>query len=417
MEPIIKFDRTIVTVLQDATVNVLVELTAPDGAALERPPIDVVCVIDRSGSMHGEPLESVKAAVAHLLRLAGPDDRVGVVAFDDAVDLVLALDHHDPDRAVQRVLSIDSGGSTNLSGGWLKGIEMLESSVRADALRRVIVLTDGQANVGETNVDRLAGIAGAARAHNVTTTTIGFGDGYDEQLLSLIADTGAGNDYWCAGPDHAPQIFNDEFEGLASVVAQNLSVELRPSDGVLGLRVLNEFPITDVPGGLQIALGDAYGGERRRVIAEFLLPVVHATGPYPLGEIVLRWTTVGDDVQLHTVTVPLGIGASADPDAADPDADPEVVEQVNVLRAAEERRNALEALDRGDYDAAAFSLGHAADLLTAANADPTMIAELRTDAVRASRHDWDEATTKKQWSTRRSESKGRRRRYDDGSGD
>lgn len=413
MEPTLKFDRTIVTVQQDAIVNVLVELTAPEGGALERPPIDVVCVIDRSGSMGGAPLESVRSAVAHLLRLAGPQDRVGVVAFGSEVELVLALDHHDTDAAIRRVRAITIEGSTNLSGGWLKGIELLESSVRPDALRRVIVLTDGHANVGETDPDRLTRIASAARSHGVTTTTIGFDDGYDERLLSTIADAGSGNDYWCAGPDNAPQIFNDEFQGLASVVAQNLSVELRPSDGVCGLRVLNEFPITPVPGGLQIALGDAYGGERRRVVAEFMLPVVGAAGPYPLGEIVLRWTTVTETVQLHTVTVPLGIGASIDPDAPDPDADPEVTEQVTILRAAEERRTALEAMERGDYDAASVSLEHAADLLQECAVDPMLIDELRTDAARAREGDWDAATTKRQWSSRRSESKGRKRRYDD----
>lgn len=414
MEPTIKFDRTVVTVLQDATVNVLVELTAPPAPELERPPIDVVCVIDKSGSMGGAPLESVKAAVAHLLRLAGPDDRIGVVAFDDSVELVLSLDHHDIDRATDRVAAITTGGMTNLSGGWLKGIEMLESHGRDDALCRVIVLTDGQANVGETNVDRLASIASGARSKDITTSTIGFGADHDERLLSLLADAGSGNDYWCAGPDQAPQVFNDEFEGLASVVAQNVSVELRPADGVVGVRVLNEFPITEVPGGLQIALGDAYGSEQRRVIAELLLPVVRDAGPFPLGEIVLRWASVGDDVQLHTVTIPIGVGASLDPDAPDPDADPEVIEQVTILRAAEERKQALESMDRGDFSTASTLLSSAADLLESIPGQETSVRELRHDSARAKRHDWDAASSKKNWAQSRQSSKGRKRRYDAG---
>ena len=413
MKPTITFDRTIVTVLQDATVNLLVELTAPPAPVADRPPLDVVLVLDKSGSMSGEPIESVKAATAHLLRLVGPTDRVGVVAFDDTVELVLSLDHHPADAAIARVNAVDGGGMTNLSGGWLKGLEMLEASPRPDALRRIVILTDGHANVGETNPDRLAGIAGSARGRNITTSTIGFGDGYDERLLSVLADTGSGNDYWCAGPDQAPQIFNDEFEGLASVVAQNVSVELRPSAGVIGMRVLNEFPITDVDGGMQIALGDAYGDERRRVIAELLLPTVRDAGPYPLGEIIVRWATVGDDVKLHTVTVPIGIGVSTDPDAPDPDADPAVTEHVNVLRAAEERRKALDALDHGDHQSASIAFSLAADFLTEAGSDIAAIQELRIDSDRASSGDWDAASTKKQWSTRRSETKGRKRRYDD----
>ena len=413
MRPIITFDRTIVTVVENDIVHLLVELEAPPAPDTERQPLDVVLVLDKSGSMSGDPLDAVKAATSHLLRLAGRDDRVGVIAFDDQVELVLELAHHDTDPAIARVARISTGGSTNLSGGWLKAIELLESSARPDALRRVIILTDGQANVGETDPDRLASIASSARSRSITTTTIGFAAHYDERLLAILADAGAGNDYWCAGPDHAPQIFNDEFAGLASVVAQNVSVELRPDPAVLGMRVLNEFPITQVEGGMQIALGDAYGSERRRVVAELLMPPTRAEGPFALGEVIVRWSTLGDDIELHTVTIPLGIGVSADPDAVDTDADPAVVEQVNILRAAEERRTALEAMRRGDYDAASASLSSAADLLSCVEASTELVEELREDAARMRRREWDEMSSKKHFSEQRSVNRGRRSRYDD----
>ncbi|MBU6330475.1 MAG: VWA domain-containing protein [Acidobacteria bacterium] len=412
MRPTATFDRTIVTVVDDDIVHLLVELEAPPAPESDRQPLDVVLVLDRSGSMGGGRLESVKAATAHLLRLAGPDDRVGVVAFDDRTDLVLDLATHDTDTAIARVMALQTGGSTNLSGGWLKGIELLEASPRPEALRRIVILTDGQANIGETDPDRLASMAVSARSRSITTSTIGFGDGYDERLLAGIADAGTGNDYWCAGPDNAPQIFNDEFEGLASTVAQNVSVELRPASEVVGLRVLNEFPITEVAGGLQVALGDAYGSERRRVVAELLLPAVRTEGPFPLGEIVVRWSTFDESIELHTVTIPLGIGVSADPDAVDTDADPAVTEQVNILRAAEQRRSALEAIDRGDFEGASSLLLSASVMLSEADADPLLISELEQDAERLRRHQWDAMSSKKHFSERRMVNKGRRTRYD-----
>lgn len=412
MRPTVTFDRTVVTVVDNDTVHLLVELEAPPAPDSERQPLDVVLVLDKSGSMGGDPLRSVKAATEHFLRLAGPDDRVGVVAFDTTADLVLELATHQFDIAAAQIRNICTGGSTNLSGGWLKAIEMLEASARPEALRRVIILTDGQANVGETEPDRLASIASSARSRSITTTTIGFGGGYDEKLLATIADAGTGNDYWCAGPDNAPQIFNDEFEGLASTVAQNVSVELRPADEVVNMRVLNEFPITRVDGGMQVALGDAYGSERRRVVAELLLPPVRPEGAFALGEIIVRWTTFGDEIALHTVTIPLGIGVSADPDAVDVDADPAVREQVNILRAAEERRNALEAMERRDFGSASASLASAAMLLTEIGADPMLIEELNVDAQRMAKGDWDVMSSKKHFSERRMVNKGRRTRYD-----
>lgn len=413
MKPTVTFDRTIVTVAHDAVVNTLIELVAPPAPTTDRPPLDIVLVLDKSGSMNGEPIASVKAATAHLLRLLGPNDRVAVVAFDNSVELVLDLDRHESDQAIAKVNAIVGGGSTNLSGGWLKAVELLEGSVRDDALRRIVLLTDGQANVGIVEPDQLCTHTSSARAKNITTSTIGFGSGYDEQLLSQIADAGAGNDYWCAGPDQAPQIFNDEFEGLASVVAQNVSVELRPTADVLGVRVLNEFPVTEVNGGVQIALGDAYGEEKRRVVAEFLVPPVRQPGAFALGEIILRWTSIGEDIELHTVTVPIGIGVSADPDAIDADADPAVTEQVNVLRAAEERRTALNAIRSGDYESAGSSFNLAADLLESSGGDAMLIRELRLDASRLHDGDWSEMDSKKQWANRRASTKGRKTRYDD----
>ena len=412
MKPTVSFDRTVITVVDNDIVHLLVELEAPPAPDSERQPLDVVLVLDKSGSMSGGPLESVKAATAHLLRLAGPTDRVGVVAFDDATELVLELATHETDTAITRVQQVFCGGMTNLSGGWLKAVEMLEASARPEALRRVIILTDGQANVGETNPDRLASIALSSRSRSITTSTIGFGDSYDEKLLAVIADAGSGNDYWCAGADNAPQIFNDEFEGLASTVAQNVSVELRPAAEVLGMRVLNEFPITQVDGGMQVALGDAYGSERRRVVAELLLPSVRAEGPFALGEVIVRWTTFGDAIELHTVTIPLGIGVSADPDAVDTDADPAVREQVNILRAAEQRRTALEAMERRDFDAASAAFSSAAGLLTEIGGDPMLIEELNVDAQRMANRDWDDMSSKKHFSERRMVNKGRRTRYD-----
>src|SRR4051794_26011060 len=183
MKPSVKFDRTLVTVLLDEVVHVMLELTAPPAVPVERAPLDVVVVLDRSGSMSGAPLASVTAATAQLLRLAGPDDRIGVVAFDDEVELVLPLAHHDAEQAARSVLRIDSRGSTNLSGGWLKGLEMLVGAPRPEALRRIIVLTDGHANAGITGADQLVPLIKSGYRQGITTSCIGFDDGYDETLL------------------------------------------------------------------------------------------------------------------------------------------------------------------------------------------------------------------------------------------
>ncbi len=98
--------------------------------------------------------------------------------------------------------------------------------------------------------------------------TIGFGEGFDEALLTAMADAGGGNAHYAPTPDAAPGIFAEEFEGLMALVAQNVSVEIRPSEDVGLLGILHGFPQVAVPGGVHVSVGDPYGDERRRLVFE-----------------------------------------------------------------------------------------------------------------------------------------------------
>jgi Ca-activated chloride channel family protein len=410
MQPSIRFDHTVVALEVEGTVHVMVELTAPEAPASQRPPIDVMVVIDRSGSMDGGPLASVIEATCGLLRVAGADDRIGVVSFDSEVRVELPLDHHDADRAAMALRRIRSGGATNLSGGWLKALEVLTDQARPGALTRIVLLTDGQANHGIVDEDRLATMAGGAAGKGVSTSCIGFGANYSEGLLAAMANAGRGNDYWCAGPDQAAAVFTSEFEGLVSVVAQNVSVELRPGADVLELLVLNEFPITRVADGVQVALGDAYGGERRRVVAMLRLAPQLEAGQVAVGEAVIRWVSVGDDTSLHAVTIPLLVNAGGDPDTADAD----VVEQVLVLRAAREQAEAHREIERGNFERASQLLGDAAEKLRHSSLPDHdhRVHELRAEIDRLNVGHWDNASSKRLYSSSRGASRGRKSRFD-----
>ena len=112
------------------------------------------------------------------------------------------------------------------------------------------------------------------------------------ELLTQMADAGGGNAHYAATPDEAPGIFAHEFEGLVSLVAQNVSAEIRPSQEVAMLGVLNEYPAVQVPGGVQVQLGDAYAGERRRIVFELHIPEVAGLGVAKVADVVLRYVTV-----------------------------------------------------------------------------------------------------------------------------
>lgn len=352
MEANVNLDRAVVAVQTGETVHVLVELIAPPLAQeRERPSLDLALVVDRSGSMHGEPVEAVKDAVGSLLRKLGADDRAAVVTFDDEVALPLGLAHHTESVAQRAVAAIETGGSTNLSGGWLKGVEVLEGG-RPDATRRVILLTDGQANVGIVDPTKLGGLAADAARRGIGTSTIGYGWSFDEDLLSVMADGGLGNTYLAEGPESTPGIFADQFDGLAAVVAQNVSVEIRPSDEVEVLGVLNDYPATIVDGGVQVAIGDAYADEHRAVVAAMKVPGLEQLGPIVIAELVIRYALVGEQVALHAITVPIEVNVSSDPDEVASSVNAQVVEEVLVLEAVRARREARRRANEGDVDEA-----------------------------------------------------------------
>jgi len=137
-----------------------------------------------------------------------------------------------------------------------QGLEQLQTT-NGEAPRKILLLTDGLANVGITDPSQLVEITQTAGSDGIGTSTIGFGADFDEDLLTQMADAGSGNAHYAETPEAAPAIFAAELEGLTSLVAQNVSLEIRPSDDVEVLGILNEYPQTLVRGGVQVALGDA----------------------------------------------------------------------------------------------------------------------------------------------------------------
>ena len=97
--------------------------------------------------------------------------------------------------------------------------------------------------------------------------------------MTAMADAGGGAAHFAETPDAAPAIFAQELEGLTQVVAQNVSLEIRPHAAVEVLGVLNEYPQVAVAGGVQVELGDAFAGERRRVVLALHVPHLAALGP------------------------------------------------------------------------------------------------------------------------------------------
>jgi Ca-activated chloride channel family protein len=236
-----------------------------------RLPLNLCLVIDRSGSMEGEPLEYVKRACGHVVDLLDQNDVLSVVTFEDRVDIVM------PARRVlnkglikEHITRIQPGNTTNLYDGIQAGASQV-ASVRSEGyVNRVVVLTDGEPTSGVKDYSAIVGCAAEQRTRGITTTALGFGPEYNEELLAGLAKRGGGNYYYITRPELIPEVFRTELEQLLTIVAKNIRLRLILGRWVELRQVYGQQPIFG-PRTAEVQLPDLERGASLRTLFELSL--------------------------------------------------------------------------------------------------------------------------------------------------
>jgi Ca-activated chloride channel homolog len=365
--------------------TLLIRITPPAQAPAggRRAPLDVAFALDRSGSMGGEKLALVKEAVDVAVRLLREEDRVALVAYDNRVTVVqpIAAASTRTKTALRLALhGLDAGGSTALADGWLTACrELAEAPSLADGpsgreaearagvrVRRALLLTDGLANVGETDPAALAEHANELRRRGVGTTTLGVGADYDEQLLAGLAEAGGGNFQHVKQAGELRAFFEREIGELLSIAASDLTITLTLPHGVHGT-VVSAYPNQREGKRITIALGDLPAGE------EIPLLLSLQVGPGTLGTrqtlgIEATWADPAADSRRRTTieVAPLLYADGATVGATSPD--PLVQEQAALQNAAAAQREAVRLDRAGRYAESRRVMSQSSALLRAAPA-------------------------------------------------
>jgi Ca-activated chloride channel homolog len=373
-------------------VGLLVSLTGL--RTQRRAPINVALVLDRSGSMNGQPIAAAKEAARRFASFLSPDDRLTVVAFDDRIETVVGPAAGGDPAALQAIDRIDTRGSTNLSGGWLKGMQHVRSGL-VDGTNRVVLLTDGQANAGITDVPQLVAMSAAGAGNRVSTTCIGFGASFNEDLLEPMSRQGGGNYWYVENDDQMGGIFESEIEGLVALAAQNVEIEVALTHPrVAGVSFLQSYPIEATAEGVwRVTLGDLYATSPRALGLVFHVEDVEQLGRLQVGQVRIAADVVSEQGIEHRVVV---MPVVANLDGAD-HIEPLVEQTMLRFQAARAREEAIRQADRGDLDGAAHTLREAS-LACAPFADVPMVAEeiqdLRAQAQQLSERRYDASDRK-----------------------
>lgn len=207
--------------------------------ASARTPVNVALVLDKSGSMRGEKIYRAREAAKMAVDRLGPDDIVSVVAYDTTVEvLVPATKARDRDLIKYQIDRVQAGGDTALFAGVSVGAREVRKFLDRRRVSRVVLLSDGQANVGPSSPYELADLGASLIKEGISVTTIGLGMGYNEDLMASLAEASDGNHAFAENGADLARIFNFEFGDLLSVVARDVRVEIQLSPGVRPIRAL-----------------------------------------------------------------------------------------------------------------------------------------------------------------------------------
>ncbi|NET25389.1 VWA domain-containing protein [Okeania sp. SIO1I7] len=358
--------HSLIAIDTETTLDLILNFNAEEQVqASNRRSLNLSLVIDRSGSMAGQPLRYAIEAAQKLVESLNPDDIVSVVIYDDSAETILPPQKAaDKAKISAQINRIRAGGCTNLSGGWLMGCECVKSQKTEERLNRVLLLTDGKANMGVTNPQALTKTAKQQAERGIITTTLGFGTNFNEDLLIDIADAAGGNFYFIQSPDDAVDVFRIELESLTSVVAENLTVTIRPEASVQISEVLNKYQSTTQGKASEILLGDVYQIEAKQLALQLLIPPQKNPGPLTIATIEYQYqTTIDDNIQQVSGQVPITITVGSAEEASRTKADMSVLEQTSQLRIARLKNEAIAMADRGQYKEAAEVLRSQVDEL------------------------------------------------------
>ena len=337
----------------DNELDVLVRIQAPDVPAEmpKRNALHLSLVIDRSGSMAGQPLDEAKRCAEFVLDGLQPTDMLSVVAYDDdAETLIPAVLLNDKEGVRRAIRQIGDQGCTNLHGGWLQGAGTLAPYTKDDVTSRVILLSDGCANRGLVDHDQIyAQCADLARA-GVTTSTYGLGRSFNEELMIGMAKHGQGSSYYGQTADDLMDPFREEFELLNALCARRLRLEIEPAPGVKA-KLLNDYVADGDNAWLLPNLafaGEAWAVVRLRVPSPALATEVQSESPVALCSFSVRYTTLDGEpraIQPHALALP-ALPVSAFAAIAE---DELVARRVGELEAAHLQTKARAAARRGDW--------------------------------------------------------------------
>ena len=344
-------ERALFEAGRDKTIELIVRITPPtiEREIKSRPALNFSVSLDRSGSMQGEKIKRAREAVSYCIDQLLPIDRFSLVIFDNEIDVLIPSQLvQDKNGMKSAVSEVSARGMTNLHEAWVKSGLQVSEHLNPQAINRVLLVTDGLANQGLTNPDIIVTQAKELAARGISTSTIGIGDDFNEDLLGAIAQAADGNAWHVEGPDDMQKIFAVELKGLLTQFAHTVTLGLIPADGVRITDVLNDFEINETG---RYRLPNLQIGEPLDIVLRLHVPGHNASAKLRLIDAKLGYTLT-DKASAEVFKSHLEVEFVTTERFEQLPTNHEVTQAVQLMMNARARKEAIQQMDAGDFAAA-----------------------------------------------------------------
>ncbi len=328
--------------------EVLVTASPATTTLRKRLPLNLALVIDTSGSMRDEnKLTYVKQAAIALVNRLRPDDRLAIISYSNEARVVLPSSPMRMERDARWLIqSLRADGGTNLGAGLIEGYHQLREFTSPRTINRVLLLSDGKANVGITSSTELSRMVLQEADSGISLSSFGVGLDFNEDLMAVLSESGRGMYYFIDRPESMKEIMAKEFNSVEQLVAADIQVTITLAPGFIIEQVFaNTYEVRG--NTVSIRFGDLAAGERRRMQIRFQPRQRGAGSVNNAAKVQVSYITPGDG-GTGSLSRRIGVAYVNSQQAIEENRNKDIAERSAVFEASLARKEAAMAFDRGE---------------------------------------------------------------------